>query len=58
MTEQVLSAGEVDLPPVHGHEADREDVVGARIEAGGLEVQRQQPEVGDVGARARGGAVR
>ena len=51
-TEQVLSAGEVDLQPVHGHEADREDVVGARVEAGGLEVQRQQPEVGDVGARA------
>ena len=44
--EQVLGAGQDDLPAVDRHEADREDVVGAGVEAGGLEVEREQPEVG------------
>ena len=50
-------ASEHDPATVDRQPADREDAVAARVEAGGLDVDGEQPEVGQRGVEARQGRL-
>ena len=51
--QELRRPGQVDGQAVERHEAHREDVVGAWVEACGLDVDGEQPQVRHVGARPR-----